>query len=173
MAFYGGARAQIGDLDPFIALSCASWLQNAETESVGEVWITGFWSGMNAASPDNNSVGMKTNRKGILGEVKKYCKDHPSNILGVAVAVVHARMARLIGARSKPRVQRVGVTAHFSSMSLPHNAALDATREAARLMLDAQARLFKGRPLPKGLVVEIEIDGRVVERLRLYHHPAA
>jgi hypothetical protein len=58
-------------------------------------------------------------------------------------------------------------------MSLPHNAALDATREAARLMLDAQARLFKGRPLPEGLVVEIEIDGRVVERLRLYHHPAA
>jgi hypothetical protein len=94
LTFCGAAGAQVGDLDPFIALSCASWLQNAETESAGEAWVTGFWSGMNASNPDNNTVGMTTGRKGIYGEVKNYCRDHPSHLLGVAVAVVYKRMAR-------------------------------------------------------------------------------
>jgi hypothetical protein len=94
LAICGDAGAQAGELDPFIALSCASWLQNAETESEGEVWITGFWSGMNAKNPDTNTVGMTTDRKGIYAEVKKYCRDHPSHLLGVAAAVVYARMAR-------------------------------------------------------------------------------
>jgi hypothetical protein len=90
----GGAGAQVEELDPFIAVGCTTWLQNAETESLGEVWITGFWSGMNAHSPDNTIVGKTTGRKGIYGEVKKYCSEHPSHLLGVAAAVVYARMAR-------------------------------------------------------------------------------
>jgi hypothetical protein len=35
LALCGGAGAQAGELDPFIALSCASWLQNASAASGG------------------------------------------------------------------------------------------------------------------------------------------
>jgi hypothetical protein len=60
--------------------SCAHWQSSAETLNEGKVWIYGFWSGMNVFNT-SHTVGSKTDPAGIIGEVKKFCENAPSESL--------------------------------------------------------------------------------------------
>ena len=55
-----------------------------------ELWVTGFVSGMNAAT--YQMVGHTTTTSGLLGEVKLYCASHPSDRLMNAVFQTYERM---------------------------------------------------------------------------------
>ena len=68
--------------------SCASWLSSNRNETEGDIWVLGYWSGRNDANAANHKVGATTGADGIIGEVKKVCKDKPSLTLFHAVGRV-------------------------------------------------------------------------------------
>jgi hypothetical protein len=68
--------------------SCASWLSSHGNETEGDIWVLGYWSGRNDANAANHKVGATTGADGIIGEVKKVCKDKPSLTLFHAVGRV-------------------------------------------------------------------------------------
>jgi hypothetical protein len=61
-------------------------------EGFGEasLWVTGFVSGMNAAT--YQMVSHSTTTSGLLGEVKLYCTRHPSDTLMNAVFKTYESM---------------------------------------------------------------------------------
>jgi hypothetical protein len=69
--------------------SCAYWLSNYRSENAGEHWISGYWSGLNVGNTNDHDVGHTVDAEGIIGEVKKFCKDHPSELLTVATGTVY------------------------------------------------------------------------------------
>jgi len=68
--------------------SCVSWLSSHGKETEGDIWVLGYWSGRNDANTANHKVGATTGADGIIGEVKKVCKDNPSLALFHAVGRV-------------------------------------------------------------------------------------
>lgn len=74
--------------------SCATAWQ-PEYENFSEIWILGFWSGLNAAN--GASVGAGTDNAGIEGEVRKVCAKYPSISLGTATAKAYIMVARREG----------------------------------------------------------------------------
>ena len=69
-------------------LVCADVTEKGFGEA--ELWVTGFVSGMNAAT--HQSVGHTTTTNGLLGEVKLYCAKHPSDRLMNAVFQTYEQM---------------------------------------------------------------------------------
>ena len=68
--------------------SCATWLSNPVFENQGVIWLVGFWSGLNnqmAYEGTGGDTGISTDGLGIVGEVKKACKEHPSETLAITV----------------------------------------------------------------------------------------
>jgi hypothetical protein len=63
---------------------------NEEGLGTTELWVTGFVSGMNAAT--YSTVGQSTTTSGLLGEVKLYCSQHPSDRLMNAVFQTYRMM---------------------------------------------------------------------------------
>lgn len=62
--------------------SCAWWFTSPATEAEGFAWVVGFWSGLNfgQSNPDAPAdVGKSTDGWGIVGEVKKLCRENPSS----------------------------------------------------------------------------------------------
>jgi hypothetical protein len=78
--------------------SCAHWQSSAETLNEGKVWIYGFWSGMNVFNT-SHTVGSKTDPAGIIGEVKKFCENAPSESLFDAASMAFLAMDRSYAAR--------------------------------------------------------------------------
>jgi hypothetical protein len=80
--------------------SCAHWLCNTSIYE-GEVWILGFWTGLNVANASlagqgfvgHGSVGHGTDAQGIFAEVRKVCAARPSMTLSSAVFTVYSEMA--------------------------------------------------------------------------------
>lgn len=58
--------------------SCGSWLSTPARVQEGEVWIMGYWSGLNRANPQGRTVGRSTDADGLIGEVRKVCEEQPS-----------------------------------------------------------------------------------------------
>ena len=56
------------------------------------IWVTGYFTGMNTAK--YASVGQSTNTEGILGEVRFYCREHPSVSLIDAVQRVYVKIEK-------------------------------------------------------------------------------
>ena len=75
--------------------SCASWSKDQMQE--GDVWILGFWSGMNAAY--TATTGENTDGPGILGEVRKVCRGKPSLSLSEAILQVYDRFQQIRSGR--------------------------------------------------------------------------
>ena len=73
--------------------SCARWLESAATKNAGDHWIAGFWTGLNVFSQRNRLVGDKVDPEGIIGEVEKVCREHPSMALVFAAKQVYDMMA--------------------------------------------------------------------------------
>lgn len=69
--------------------SCGTFLKEGRSEG-WEMWILGFWSGMNweAANRGKGVTGSSTDSDGIVASVRKHCQDDPA----LAVALVMARM---------------------------------------------------------------------------------
>jgi hypothetical protein len=88
----GHARAQ-SLIYAFGEDSCADWLHDAYSEHDGRHWIAGYWSGMNATNAPDHRVGHDVAFEGVLGEVKKICREHPSKRLSVAVFEVYNMIA--------------------------------------------------------------------------------
>jgi hypothetical protein len=65
-------------------ISCAKWLSNHTDEQEGIFWILGYWTARNQLNSDNHFVGTDTDTYGIIGEVKKICKEESSTILAEA-----------------------------------------------------------------------------------------
>lgn len=66
--------------------SCASWLQTSTSDRLGQEYIAGLWTGLNAVNRNNNRfVGSSTDSMGRIGEVKKICVASPSTSLIEAV----------------------------------------------------------------------------------------
>jgi hypothetical protein len=57
--------------------SCACWQSTEQNINQGDIWILGFWSGLNMDSPAHGDVGSTTDVYGIIGEVKKWCDTAP------------------------------------------------------------------------------------------------
>jgi hypothetical protein len=60
--------------------SCASWLMDFQSEQEGSAWILGYWSGINYsdAMAGRRAVGESTDGPGVLGEMKKRCRERPA-----------------------------------------------------------------------------------------------
>jgi hypothetical protein len=93
LALCGSARAEEAQIRGIGASSCALWLSNAINERDGEMWITGFWSGLNLYSNTNRRVGQTVDAAGLIGEVRKVCGERPSTSLGDAALDVYAMIA--------------------------------------------------------------------------------
>ena len=68
--------------------SCATWLSTPAYENQGRIWLFGFCTGLNnqmASEGTSGETGKSTDGLGIVGEVKKACKEHPSDALVDAV----------------------------------------------------------------------------------------
>ena len=74
--------------------SCGYWLSNPSNKFEGEVWILGFWSGINVGSPMTRMVGKTTDAQGILAGVEKVCDDDPAQELITAVISLHHELAQ-------------------------------------------------------------------------------
>jgi hypothetical protein len=74
--------------------SCASW---SKDQMQGDVWILGFWSGMNAAY--TATTGENTEGPGILAEVRKVCQGKPSLSLSEASLQVYDRFQQIRSAQ--------------------------------------------------------------------------
>jgi hypothetical protein len=77
--------------------SCATWLATPESEAIGNLWITGYWSGRNVAEVDTakpEDVGQSTDARGVVGEVKKLCQANPSAKLLIAADEVYLRFLK-------------------------------------------------------------------------------
>jgi len=70
--------------------SCSNWLSAHSAE--GAHWITGYWTGRNHDNA-NHTVGATTDGDGIVGEVKKVCKEHPSFTLFQATGLVYSDLS--------------------------------------------------------------------------------
>lgn len=66
--------------------SCAHWLSTPANEAEGDVWALGYWSGLNTFNDVNHLVGRTTDGEGVLGEIKKLCRESPSMLMAKAVA---------------------------------------------------------------------------------------
>jgi hypothetical protein len=74
-------------------LSCASWEPNRELDISG--WILGYWTGLNelgGGDGNHHQVGNSTDVKGILGEVKLFCRNNPSVSISDAIYNVYSRL---------------------------------------------------------------------------------
>lgn len=73
------------------SVSCAHWLHDTTTENLGNVWIYGFWTAANAIGADH-FVGHTFHGQGVLDEIKKFCRENPSEELVEATAAVYNKM---------------------------------------------------------------------------------
>jgi hypothetical protein len=69
--------------------SCATWLSNRTYEYIGGEWILGFWSGLNAAHPNESVVGKDSDSAGLIAEVKRVCETRPTDKLMLVVLDVY------------------------------------------------------------------------------------
>ena len=69
--------------------SCGHWMNSPGEEGQTQIWIMGFWSGLNLANNviknEAGSVGNTTDADGIIEEVRKVCTEQPST--GIANAI--------------------------------------------------------------------------------------
>ena len=79
-------------LQAFGGRTCANWLKDQQHEVWGGNWILGFWTGINFAN-ERHDVGQTQDADGIIGEVKKICRDQPSMLLLKATTKVHGMIA--------------------------------------------------------------------------------
>lgn len=66
--------------------SCAALLENGESQA-WQMWIVGFWSGMNW--PGGLTTGSSTDFEGIVASVKKRCQDDPALNVAAVTAALH------------------------------------------------------------------------------------
>ena len=74
--------------------SCAAWLATPASETEGDWWIAGFWSGRNMQNGSNGRVGSSTDSDGIIGEIKRVCQAEPSLLLINAAGRIYVEMDR-------------------------------------------------------------------------------
>jgi len=74
--------------------SCAAWLATPASETEGQWWIVGFWSGRNMQNGSNGRVGSSTDSEGIIGEIRRVCQVEPSLLLINAAGRVYVEMDR-------------------------------------------------------------------------------
>lgn len=73
--------------------SCATWLSTPSSESRGGSYVTGMWTGLNAAnSTGRHTVGDTTDGFGIIAEVKKTCGEQPSMAFAEAIMRTYVRI---------------------------------------------------------------------------------
>jgi hypothetical protein len=97
ICIFGFATSSAGAATPLTAawqvgigrMSCAHWLSSPQSASEGEVWIMGYWTGVNVVNDKNHMVGSHTDADAIFGETKKICTNEPSSVLSDAVARVY------------------------------------------------------------------------------------
>ena len=80
-------------------LSCANWLQSPEFKLIGQDWIGGYWSGLNAGMGFRGNDGLKypgirSDAPAIFGEVEKICVAEPSTKLIEAVDRVYLQFVK-------------------------------------------------------------------------------
>jgi hypothetical protein len=68
--------------------SCAMWMSEPQLETEGQVWILGYWSGINMVN--GSMVGHSTDGLGIIERVKEACRADPALRLANAVGNVRA-----------------------------------------------------------------------------------
>jgi hypothetical protein len=62
--------------------TCAYWLSGHKSE--GEVWIYGFWSGLNYVAAASEQDQSKATGAAMIAAVEKACKRDPSQVLAAA-----------------------------------------------------------------------------------------
>jgi hypothetical protein len=72
--------------------TCANWQKDPQHYVWGGNWILGFWTGINFAN-ERHDVGKTQDADGIIGEVKKICRDQPSMTLLKATVQVYSMIA--------------------------------------------------------------------------------
>ena len=82
---------------PGIIWSCATWLDSPINKSMGQLWIGGFFSGLNLSLMANKQgvqVATTTDLMGISAEVEKLCREDPSKSLSYVTFDVFLKLAQ-------------------------------------------------------------------------------
>lgn len=66
------------------SLSCAHWRSTRARRLEGDVWIHGFWSGLNYVAAASDQPQSDAGEAAMLAEVEKICAQQPSDVLASA-----------------------------------------------------------------------------------------
>ena len=94
LALTSNAKSQSYYLIGMGGNSCAFWLSRPDYKTMGETWVFGYWSGLNAGNKVNPMVGRNTDSVGIIGEVQKVCEEEPSTSLISAASRVYKKLSK-------------------------------------------------------------------------------
>jgi hypothetical protein len=64
--------------------TCAYWLSGQGHRSEGEIWIYGFWSGLNYVAAASEQDQSKATGAAMIAAVEKACRRDPSRVLAAA-----------------------------------------------------------------------------------------
>ena len=81
---------QLGNGGGSGSISCATAVSSGLHNNQASAYTLGMWSGMNFGA--KASVGLDIDAAGVLGEVKLYCEQHPSDTLLQAVVMTWNRV---------------------------------------------------------------------------------
>jgi hypothetical protein len=87
------ARAQEAQQTWILApgsISCATYMSRHQRDV--EIYILGYWSGLNVKNDRNHMVGSTTDAPGIIAEVRLTCTQEPSITVWEAINRVYWRM---------------------------------------------------------------------------------
>jgi hypothetical protein len=80
--------------------TCAIWLSTPAHERDGQIWLYGFWSGLNHAGPPQINLGPSADLDLLIAEMHRICqKDPTSSLVPAALRIVE--LSRM-GAFSAP-----------------------------------------------------------------------
>jgi hypothetical protein len=71
--------------------SCAKAFADPVTERISVEWAFGYFTDRNEQALA--LVGQGTDREGIVGELKLYCQNHPSDLFVIAIARTYEKLA--------------------------------------------------------------------------------
>ena len=66
------------------SLSCAHWRSTPARRAEGNVWIYGFWAGLNYVAAASDQPQLDVSEPAMVAKVDKICAQQPSQVLASA-----------------------------------------------------------------------------------------
>lgn len=75
-------------------MSCAHWRSTQASRSEGNVWIYGFWSGLNYVAAASEQTQSNVDDTAMVTEVEKICAQRPSEVLASAAWTAYLNFSK-------------------------------------------------------------------------------